>query len=85
MEIFLDNMYNSFLKTINKLELVLIHVKTKDRFSIRFSHVIMSTISHYENRVKNWVENWVIIQKLPNIGHDLNLGLAITIGAREIG
>jgi hypothetical protein len=45
----------------------------------------MSTISHYENRVKNWVENWVIIQKLPNIGHDLNLGLAITIGAREIG
>jgi len=34
----------------------------ESQFSIQFSHVIVSTSSHWENQAKNWVT----IQKPPN-------------------
>jgi hypothetical protein len=81
MEVFLENLLNSFLKNRTKLEPIFIFVKTKDRFSIQFSYVIMSTNFHYENRAKNWVGNQVTIRKSPNTGHNLILGLTIIVGA----
>lgn len=46
--------------------LVFIHERTKGRFSIHFSHVMVSIGFHYENWLNNWVENWMTIWKLPN-------------------
>jgi hypothetical protein len=43
---------------------VLVHVRTKGRFSIQFSQSTMSTGSHCENQVKNWVR----IREPPNTG-----------------
>jgi hypothetical protein len=38
------------------------HVRTWTQFSIRFSHVKVSIGSHFENLIKNRVENLVRVQ-----------------------
>jgi hypothetical protein len=46
-------------------------VRTNVWFSIWFLHVMVSISFHYENRAKNWVENWMTIWKFPNTRNNL--------------